>query len=131
VIESINAVTLETADMASAVRFYLSLGFDLRYGGPEAGFSSFGVGTGHLNLEFDPTYQRHPGWGRVIFYVSDVDAIYQQALDLGYAPANAPSDATWGERYFHLRDPDGHELSFARLLEVRATAALNPDVLQK
>jgi uncharacterized glyoxalase superfamily protein PhnB len=25
-----------------------------------------------------------------------------------------PRDAEWGERYFHLTDPDGHELSFAR-----------------
>jgi uncharacterized glyoxalase superfamily protein PhnB len=27
-----------------------------------------------------------------------------------------PADAPWGERYFHVRDPDGHELSFARPL---------------
>jgi hypothetical protein len=32
-----------------------------------------------------------------------------------YAEA-APREAPWGERFFHLRDPDGHELSFARLL---------------
>jgi hypothetical protein len=25
----------------------------------------------------------------------------------------APRDAEWGERFFHLTDPDGHELSFA------------------
>jgi hypothetical protein len=25
-----------------------------------------------------------------------------------------PRDAAWGERYFHMPDPDGHELSFAR-----------------
>jgi uncharacterized glyoxalase superfamily protein PhnB len=28
----------------------------------------------------------------------------------------SPTDAPWGERYFHLRDPDGHELSFAKLV---------------
>ncbi|MHC4164482.1 MAG: VOC family protein, partial [Planctomycetota bacterium] len=28
----------------------------------------------------------------------------------------APADAEWGERYFHITDPDGHELSFARPL---------------
>jgi len=28
----------------------------------------------------------------------------------------APLNASWGERYFHLHDPDGHELSFARPL---------------
>jgi uncharacterized glyoxalase superfamily protein PhnB len=32
-------------------------------------------------------------------------------------PANyCPRDAEWGERFFHLSDPDGHELSFARPL---------------
>ena len=31
-------------------------------------------------------------------------------------PAFAPQDAPWGERYFHLIDPDGHELSFAKPL---------------
>jgi hypothetical protein len=26
----------------------------------------------------------------------------------------SPRDASWGERYFHMLDSDGHELSFAR-----------------
>ena len=30
--------------------------------------------------------------------------------------STTPRDAEWGERYFHLTDPDGHELSFARPL---------------
>jgi hypothetical protein len=30
-----------------------------------------------------------------------------------YRPDTAPRDAKWGERFFHLTDPDGHELSFA------------------
>jgi len=30
---------------------------------------------------------------------------------------SAPQDASWGERYFHMLDPDGHELSFARPLK--------------
>ena len=25
-------------------------------------------------------------------------------------------DAPWGERFLHISDPDGHELSFAALL---------------
>jgi catechol 2,3-dioxygenase-like lactoylglutathione lyase family enzyme len=117
VIESINAVTLETADMAAAVRFYVGIGFQLRYGGEEATFTSFNIAEGHLNLELKLGYDRQGGWGRVIFYVSDVDAIYRRAIELGYRPSTSPQDASWGERYFHLRDPDGHELSFARLLE--------------
>ena len=31
----------------------------------------------------------------------------------------APRDATWGERYFHIVDPDGHELSFAQPIRLR------------
>ena len=38
------------------------------------------------------------------------------ALDAGHRPEFPPRDAPWGERYFHVRDPDGHELSFARPL---------------
>jgi len=38
------------------------------------------------------------------------------ALEHGLAPTTTPEDATWGERYFHISDPDGHELSFARPL---------------
>jgi uncharacterized glyoxalase superfamily protein PhnB len=50
----------------------------------------------------------------VIFHVSDVDAFYSQAVAAGLKPDTAPADAPWGERFFHLTDPDGHELSFAR-----------------
>jgi catechol 2,3-dioxygenase-like lactoylglutathione lyase family enzyme len=32
---------------------------------------------------------------------------------LGFHP-EIPRDASWGERYFHMSDPEGHELSFAR-----------------
>jgi uncharacterized glyoxalase superfamily protein PhnB len=26
---------------------------------------------------------------------------------------NEPKNAPWGERYFHIREPDGYQLSFA------------------
>ena len=34
----------------------------------------------------------------------------------GYAADTIPRDAEWGERFFHVTDPDGHELSFAKPL---------------
>src|SRR6476619_5318753 len=43
-------------------------------------------------------------------------AHYERALAAGCQPTTAPHDAEWGERFFHLIDPDGHELSFARPL---------------
>jgi catechol 2,3-dioxygenase-like lactoylglutathione lyase family enzyme len=117
VIESISAITLATHDMARAVRFYEVLGLERLYGDGEADFTSFKVGDGYLNIIAQPTGREWRWWGRVIFYVSDVDALYRRALDAGFRPEAAPRDAEWGERYFHLTDPDGHELSFARPLK--------------
>lgn len=114
-IESLSAITLATHDMARAVPFYLALGFPLQFGGPQETFTSFAFGPSYLNLISDT---RGPvnWWGRVIIYVSDVDALYQKALAAELRPEFAPSDAPWGERYFHITDPDGHELSFAKPL---------------
>ena len=115
-IESISAVTLATHDMGRAIRFYQSLGFEMLYGGDDAPLTSFSVGAGFLNLIAQPPDARWSWWGRVIFHVSDVDAFYARALKLGMKPSTEPRDAEWGERYFHLTDPDGHELSFAKPL---------------
>jgi catechol 2,3-dioxygenase-like lactoylglutathione lyase family enzyme len=116
-IESISAITLATHDMARAVAFYSALGFVPKYGGADARFTSFHAGTGFLNLTAAPAEQRWSWWGRVIFYVDDVDATHARAVAAGLSPAFAPQDAAWGERYFHITDPDGHELSFARPLQ--------------
>jgi catechol 2,3-dioxygenase-like lactoylglutathione lyase family enzyme len=119
-VESISAVTLLIADMALAVAFYEALGFQLLYGGEDAGFTSFRVGSGYLNLELDTGgASRGAIWGRVVFWVDDVDAMYRRALAAGFDPESAPADAPWGERYFHILDRDGHELSFARPLGPR------------
>lgn len=115
-LEGISAVSLATHDMARAVRFYRSLGFALRYGGASASFTSLSAGGSYLNLIAQPPGRRWSWWGRVIFYVADVDALYERALALGLRPESPPCDAPWGERYFHLTDPDGHEISFARPL---------------
>jgi len=116
-VESISAVTLAVSEMARSVAFYRALGFELVAGGHDAGFTTFGVGTGFLNLQVDTAHAPVPAiWGRVIFHVDDVDAMHARAVAAGARPTTQPADAPWGERYFHVRDPDGHELSFARLL---------------
>jgi uncharacterized glyoxalase superfamily protein PhnB len=115
-LEGISAVTLGTHDMHRAVGFYRSLGFAMLHGGETASFTSFRVGTGYLNLIDQPQDKHWSWWGRIIFYVADVDAMYRRALAAGWQPSTTPRDAEWGERYFHLSDLDGHELSFARPL---------------
>lgn len=115
-IRSINAITLGTADMARAVRFYRALGFTLHYGGEEADFTSFRIAEQHLNL----TVEGRPvtdALVRIIFYVDDVDAMHRHVLAQGLVPESGPRDGPWGERYFHVIDPDGHSLSFARRLD--------------
>ena len=116
-IESISAVTLATHDMRRAVGFYRSLGFRVNYGGEDAAFTSFHVGTSYLNLIAEPENKKWAWWGRVVFYVSDVDALYETAVAQNLNPEAEPRNAEWGERFFHVTDPDGHEISFASLLK--------------
>jgi catechol 2,3-dioxygenase-like lactoylglutathione lyase family enzyme len=113
--ESLSAITLATRDMARAVRFYEALGFRIVHGGANEAFTSFAIGTSYLNLIAE-THGPINWWGRVIIYVQDVDAFHRQARAAGIEPSFEPRDAPWNERYFHLTDPDGHELSFARPL---------------
>ena len=134
--QSINAITLATHDMAASVAFYTALGLEVAYGGPEASFTSYRIGPNdHLNVirasagapvgagsnsvlgsrDSGLAAQRR-SWGRVILYVDDVDAVYAHAIAAGLSVQAPPRDAEWHERYFHIHDPDGHEISIARPL---------------
>ena len=115
-VRQISAVTLAVEDMARSVSFYqTTVGLELLYGGPGESFTSFRVGGGYVNLVLVPE-RTSSWWGRIILYVDDVDATYQRFPDAGERPSTTPQDAPWGERFFHIDDPDGHELSFARPL---------------
>ena len=116
-VQKISAVTFRVASMAESVRFYRDvLGMEIIYGGEGEFFSSLRAKDAPypiLNLELGEPVTR---WGRLIFYVADVDAFWAYLHGKGFHP-ESPQDASWGERYFHMPDPDGHELSFARPLE--------------
>ena len=103
--------------MKVSVQFYRDvLGMEVLYGGEGVFFSSLRAGEAEsaiLNLEQG---ERVNGWGRLIFHVADADALWRRFNELGFEPEK-PQNASWGERYFHLLDPDGHELSFARPLK--------------
>lgn len=114
-IEALSAVTLAVADMDRSVAFYVACGFEVAYGGAGTSFTSLRAGAGFVNLQLDPDHAPVPRiWGRVILWVDDVDAAFDRVVAAGGVPHAAPADAAWGERYFHVSDPDGHELSFAR-----------------
>lgn len=111
----INAITFVVADMARSLAFYDAFGFERAYGGPEADFTSLRVGANFVNLQLSGATPG-TGWGRVIIHVDSPDDMHARAIAAGYEPSTEPADAPWGERYFHILDPDGHELSFAHPL---------------
>ena len=112
----INALTLATANMALAVQFYETVGMKVTYGGPAGRFTTLSFGSNFVNL----TMEKGPPsgfWGRVVFHVPSPDDLWRTLTAAGYRSLTNPADAPWGERYFHINDPDGHELSFARRLD--------------
>ena len=116
-VRHISAITLAVRDMSRAVEFYqAALGLNPSYGGADATFTSFRIGTGYLNLML-ADQGSWSWWGRAIFHVDDVDAIYLRMVNAGLEPESAPEDAPWGERFFHITDPEGHQLSFAKRLD--------------
>lgn len=116
IIEKISAITLKVAHMDASVRFYRDvLGMELLYGGPNAGFSSLRIPDNEFPIINLQQGSPETGWGRMIFHVADVDAFWVYLKEKRFEP-DGPDDAPWGERYFHMHDPDGHELSFARPL---------------
>ena len=113
-VQRISAITIKVSDMAKSVHFYSKLlGMKILYGGENAHFSSLQTLSAKdtiLNLEQGQVTR---DWGRIIFHVEDVDRFWAYLREKEFNPER-PSDADWGERYFHLHDPDGHELSFAQ-----------------
>jgi catechol 2,3-dioxygenase-like lactoylglutathione lyase family enzyme len=116
-IESISAVTLYCRDIRASIGFYESLGFEMIHGGAGEPLTSFRIGQGFLNLIQIDDLEDSGNWGRLIIHVSNVDDMYALCIAMGWRPTTEPADAPWGERYFHLCDPTGHEISFARPLD--------------
>lgn len=117
----ISAVTLFVSDMKKSCEFYSKIpGFRLACGGPKNDFTTFEIGNSkrtYLNLELK-TDTKKRDFGRVIFYTDDVDKLYSYLeSDPHFAKLttfeNEPTTAIWGERFFHIRDPNNYQLSFA------------------
>jgi hypothetical protein len=61
-------------------------------------------------------------FGGIIFHIENVDGLYSYMKQDEYISQsfivfeNEPTNAPWGERFFHIREPNGYELSFAQPL---------------
>jgi catechol 2,3-dioxygenase-like lactoylglutathione lyase family enzyme len=133
-IYKISAVTLIIENMKRSCRFYSQIpGFKLVYGGSsDDTFTTFEIEQEHiskmcLNLELSITnnnnrhnhQRKRKNFGRIIFYTEDVDSLYSyfrsnKNISNLISFENQPTNAAWGERYFHIREPDGYQLSFAK-----------------
>jgi catechol 2,3-dioxygenase-like lactoylglutathione lyase family enzyme len=119
-VTKISAVTLLISDMKKSVDFYSKMpNFKIVYGGSDNQFTSFLIddtAKSYLNLKLDKTHSTD--FGRIIFYVDDVDKFFtymqnDETISVLGKLESKPQDATWGERFFHMLDPDGYRLSFA------------------
>ena len=122
---AINAITLATTSVNTSIQFYQACTLHLQWYSPSfASLSPSGQkgDSMYVNLFYSDTYAPPApgiwnGWGRVIFYVDDVNTTYRTVVHNGITPEFAPRDADWGERYFQVLDPMGHEVSFAQPLK--------------
>jgi catechol 2,3-dioxygenase-like lactoylglutathione lyase family enzyme len=142
----ISAITLKVKDMEKSCSLYARIpGFRLTYGGnPSDHFTTFEIGKGsmlttYLNLERMEGEEENDGsdfkrsnaeklnvkvnedFGRIIFHVENVDGLYSfmkqdECISKSIVFENEPTNAPWGERFFHIREPNGYELSFAQPL---------------
>jgi catechol 2,3-dioxygenase-like lactoylglutathione lyase family enzyme len=103
-VERISAITLRVVNMRDSVRFYRDvLGMEIIYGGEDRCFSSLrtkDVKDPILNLEQGGPVAH---WGRMIFYVADVDTFWTYLREKGFHP-ETPRDAFMGRTIFsHVR----------------------------
>jgi catechol 2,3-dioxygenase-like lactoylglutathione lyase family enzyme len=125
----ISAITLSIKNMEKSCKFYSRIpGFKVVYGGSnDDTFTTFKIDediTIYLNLELRTNnnnitaIDNRRNFGRIIFHTEDVDGLYSRfkndvSLSELISFENEPMNALWGERFFHMRDPDGYQLSFA------------------
>ena len=111
----ISAVTLETKDVKGMIPFYERLGFAIKNSKGD-NFVSLSFGDSFLNFVKNAELATPTINGRIIFHVEEVNSFYEKIVAAGIEPDMPPSDARWGERYFHVTDPDGNEISCAKPL---------------
>jgi catechol 2,3-dioxygenase-like lactoylglutathione lyase family enzyme len=142
----ISAITLRVKDMEKSCTLYSKIpGFSLTYGGkPSDRFTTFEIGKGsktttYLNLELIEKEEEKDSadfykksnlgrkmkgredFGRIIFHSENVDKLFSymkkdEYISKSIVFENEPTNAPWGERFFHIREPNGYQLSFAQPL---------------
>jgi uncharacterized glyoxalase superfamily protein PhnB len=120
---SLNLIGLVVADMGRSLAFYRRLGLDI----PAAADTEPHVEVtlpGGLRLawdtvgtirSFDQDWTPPTGGARVSLAFAcdspaEVDRVYADLVEAGYAGHRPPWDAFWGQRYAIVLDPDGNSV---------------------
>ncbi len=115
-----NAIGIITTNMAETLAFYRRLGLDIPETAGDEGHVEVPIVNG-FRIMFDTievierfsTYEA-PSGGRSVGFAfecespTEVDALFAEITQAGYAAKQAPFDAFWGRRYATLLDPDGN-----------------------
>jgi predicted enzyme related to lactoylglutathione lyase len=128
-VQKISAITLKIQNMKREWKFYSKVpGLTLKYGGPDSTFTTFEMkddlsnSRTYLNLEFTNELTKfNNNFGRIVIYADNVDKLYHyfkndENITNLITIKNEPRNGEWGERYFHILDPEEYELSFAQII---------------
>jgi catechol 2,3-dioxygenase-like lactoylglutathione lyase family enzyme len=123
----LEAIGITTADQAASLLFYGLLGVDVPDPGedhveaPVRGGLQLMWDTEELIRQIEPDLPS-PVRQRIVLAFrcadpADVDAIYARVVDAGFEGKREPWDASWGQRFAYLRDPDGNTVALFAPLE--------------
>jgi uncharacterized glyoxalase superfamily protein PhnB len=114
------ALGVVVSDMARSLAFYRRLGLEFPEGAeseghveaPLPGGLRFMLDTEEVVRSFAPEWTRTEtssiGLAFACDSPADVDRVYAELTEAGYAGHKEPWDAFWGQRYAQVKDPDGH-----------------------
>jgi catechol 2,3-dioxygenase-like lactoylglutathione lyase family enzyme len=109
---SLEGLTLNVADLERSLAFYTRLpGVAVEVHKPGI-FAMLRIGKGRMGL-----WQRAAGRFHIELETDNLDAYYEAVRQAGIEPKGPPVLHPWGERDFHVVDPDGFDLEFQTATE--------------
>lgn len=128
----LDAIGIVAADLAAALDFYRILGLEFpeNAAGHVEAVTPGGVrimfDTEEVVRSFNPDWDPGTGPGRLsLAFLCDgpreVDRIHDAVVAAGHRSEVAPFDASWGQRYATVRDPDGNAVDLFAPLDPSVT----------
>ena len=124
----LNRIGIAASDMAESIRFYRLLGLDMPET-PDEGHVEASLPNGvrlmldseEVIFSFLPDWKRETGNQISVAFEcgtpAGVDELYARVTEAGFEGGKEPWDASWGQRYALLWDPDGVRINLYATLE--------------